>query len=96
MPSLPYVFLKDRYSNEFPCSNLCGECTNVIYNSVPVFISEKDGIIDRLKPRFIRLDLTTETEEESVDIIKYYVNKNPNADPPVKKYTKGHLNRGVE
>ena len=44
MPSLPYVFLKDRYSNEFPCSNLCGECTNVIYNSVPVFISEKDGI----------------------------------------------------
>ncbi len=96
MPALPYVFLKDRYSNEFPCLNLCGECTNVIYNSVPVFITEKDGMLNRLRPRFIRLDFTTETEKEAVDIINYYVDRNVNADPPVTKYTKGHLNRGVE
>ncbi len=69
---------------------------NVIYNSVPVFISRKDGIIDRLSPRFLRLDFTTETEKEVVDIINYYVNNEINADPPVAKYTKGHLNRGVE
>ena len=94
------IFLKDRYANEFPCMNFCGECTNIIYNSVPLFLTKKDGIIDRLSPRLLRLDFTDEEQEEIVNIIKYYVNIRNDSENelsiPVDKYTKGHLNRGVE
>ncbi len=90
------LLLKDRYGNDFPCVSFCRECTNVIFNSVPNCITEKDGIIEGLKPRLLRLDFTVEPEEEIVDIIKYYVNGAEDSKGPVKKYTKGHLNRGVE
>ena len=36
------IGLSDRYRNTFYCENLCGECTNVIYNCVPLFLEEKD------------------------------------------------------
>ena len=91
------IRLKDRYSNEFPCINFCEACTNVIYNSVPLCITEKDGVVERLAPGYMRLDFTDEEPGRIVDIINYYVNYGSNvSDPPVKDYTKGHLNRGVE
>ncbi len=91
---------KDRLSNEFFCINYCSECTNVIYNHVPLLITGDDRIIERLSPKSLRLSFTGERPEEIDDIINYYVNstKDSRIDPPdcLKEHTKGHLNRGVE
>ncbi|MCR4656141.1 MAG: U32 family peptidase [Lachnospiraceae bacterium] len=154
-PSENVIYLKDRLGNDFPCFNFCRECSNVIYNSVPLYITHEDGIIERLEPRYLRLDFTTESAGEIADIIsyyrdltgllagripdekaewadnadkadkadnaagagtvynsEYYVNNNdpdnrngrnnaiPSTKklklPSVEKYTKGHLNRGVQ
>lgn len=95
--------LTDRYRNDFSCINLCGECTNVIYNSVPLFLEKKDllgedekrGLLKELGPSLLRLEFTIENEKEISDIIEYYVNYKETP-ACIGKYTKGHLNRGVE
>ena len=114
------VVLSDRYRNEFFCDNICGECTNVIYNPVPLFLDEKEligegrkkGLLSELLPSSLRVGFTKEKPDQIVNIIKYYVNIlqsfcHPEGDRgearesipiplEVGKYTRGHLNRGVE
>lgn len=91
--------LKDRYSVHFPVKNFCSECYNVIYNSLPVCLFKEDVTVKRIAPAAVRLSFTTETEEETEQILTIYGNIYKNGgilgQMPME-CTNGHFKRGVE
>lgn len=91
--------LKDRYSVHFPVKNFCPECYNVIYNSLPVCLFKEDATVKKIAPAVVRLSFTTETEEETEQILTIYGNIYKNGgilgQLPMK-CTNGHFKRGVE
>lgn len=91
--------LKDRYSVHFPVKNFCPECYNVIYNSLPVCLFKEDVTVKKIAPAAVRLSFTTETEEETEQILTIYgdIYKNGGilGQMPME-CTNGHFKRGVE
>lgn len=91
--------LKDRYSVHFPVKNFCSECYNVIYNSLPVCLFKEDVTVKKIAPAALRLSFTTETEEETEQILTIYgdIYKNGGilGQLPME-CTNGHFKRGVE
>lgn len=91
--------LKDRYSVHFPVKNFCSECYNVIYNSLPVCLFKEDVTVKKIAPAAVRLSFTTETEEETEQILTIYGNIYKNGgilgQMPME-CTNGHFKRGVE
>lgn len=91
--------LKDRYSVYFPVKNFCSECYNVIYNSLPVCLFKEDVTVKKIAPAAVRLSFTTETEEETEQILTIYgdIYKNGGilGQLPME-CTNGHFKRGVE
>lgn len=91
--------LKDRYSVYFPVKNFCAECYNVIYNSLPVCLFKEDVTVKKIAPAAVRLSFTTETEEETEQILTIYgdIYKNGGilGQMPME-CTNGHFKRGVE
>lgn len=88
--------LKDRYQKEFPARVRCGQCYNVIYNSVP--LSLHDMAAEGKISHPMRLDFTVETGEETSEILHFFarVCKKKQGQPPYQAYTLGHEKRGVE
>lgn len=82
--------LTDRYHKRFPVMRNCTHCFNVIYNSVPLSLHKE---ADRQTVTG-RLDFTTETEEETLQILNYY--GGARKELPYAEYTTGHEKRGVE
>lgn len=91
--------LKDRYSVHFPVKNFCSECYNVIHNSLPVCLFKEDVTVKKIAPAAVRLSFTTETEEETEQILTIYgdIYKNGGilGQMPME-CTNGHFKRGVE
>ena len=91
--------LKDRYSVHFPVKNFCSECYNVIYNSLPVCLFKEDVTVKKIAPAAVRFSFTTETEEETEQILTIYGNIYKNGgilgQMPME-CTNGHFKRGVE
>lgn len=91
--------LIDRYSVHFPVKNFCSECYNVIYNSLPVCLFKEDVTVKKIAPAALRLSFTTETEEETEQILTIYgdIYKNGGilGQMPME-CTNGHFKRGVE
>ena len=91
--------LKDRYSVHFPVKNFCSDCYNVIYNSIPVCLFKEDVTVKKIAPAAVRLSFTTETEEETEQILTIYgdIYKNGGilGQMPME-CTNGHFKRGVE
>lgn len=91
--------LKDRYSVHFPVKNFCSECYNVIYNSLPVCLFKEDVTVKKIAPAAVRLSFTTETEEETEQILTIYGDIYKNGailgQMPME-CTNGHFKRGVE
>lgn len=92
------LFLKDRKKMLFPVRTRCGECCNVIYNSVPLDLLSCREEIRRLSPSHLRLSFTVETPEEIRTILSEYSeflsgNQNTHGGAPG---TRGHFRRGVE
>lgn len=87
-----YLYIKDRLGNNIPVYNNCNNCTNVLYNSVPVSLHGKMDLINKLSPSSIRFCFTDEDVSEVDSIISGFFDKNYN---PKGQYTRGHLNRGI-
>ena len=82
--------LTDRYHKRFPVMRNCTHCFNVIYNSVPLSPhkeADRQIVVGRL-------DFTTETEDETLQILNYY--GGARKELPYVEYTTGHEKRGVE
>lgn len=94
-------FLRDRYRKEFPVYCNCRHCYNIIYNSVPMSLHNGLTKLEGLGISSFRLDFTTETKEETKDILTFYEEfvkgrKKGQLQPPFMEFTNGHFNRGVE
>lgn len=93
--------LTDRYGTKFPCLNECSECYNIIWNSVPLSLHDEKALIERLCPKTVRLQFTTEEKSKTREVLHFYEEilakgSSKNLQMPFTEYTKGHLNRGVE
>lgn len=91
--------IRDRKHMDFPVKNKCAFCYNVIYNSVATSLISLRDKVRRLSPSALRLDFTTEDEEETAYIIDLY-NRGYILDKEVSvpsgQFTKGHFLRGIE
>ena len=94
------MYLKDRKGEHLFVRCNCSECTNVIYNSVPICIADEEKLFDRIMPSSVRLSFTDEDKEKTAYILDTYLrNKKMNGSVPFKltdRYTKGHIKRGVD
>lgn len=99
--------LIDRKNYEFPIITDCANCTAEILSSQPIFILSSIKEILQLNTKYLRLIFTTESAEETKEIISAYIesvlNKNISTDTKKiinkmqnKGYTNGHFNRGVQ
>ncbi len=87
-----YMTLTDRTRRVFQVKMVCPYCYNVIYNSVPLFLLDKQEEIRQLSPEFLRLDFTTETSAQTEMMIK---NCEEGSGRPGAGFTRGHFKRGV-
>lgn len=90
--------ITDRYQTDFRVQTNCNYCYNVIYNSVPNSLHQNLEQIDKLKGRGIRLDFTTESEQEMGKILVAYTEylKTGKSDFSfLKDYTTGHYKKGA-
>ncbi len=93
------LYMRDRKGMKFPVKNFCRYCYNVIYNCMPLNLLDQKEEIFRLSPRYLRLDFTIESGDETAQILsdaasvffdeKKYV-------PPEGGFTRGHFKRGVK
>ena len=87
------TYLKDRYNKLFPVKNMCNECYNVIYNTLPTMLFNDIARLKESKIHNLRLMFTVEDAAETREILSYFEN------PSLKKrgeFTNGHYKRGVE
>ena len=90
-PQLAY--LTDRYQTSFPVMLYCGQCMNIIYNSVPLSLhGEWRKWKDDITSLFV---FTVETKKETTAVLRFF-DSNTTDRPPYKEYTTGHEKRGVE
>jgi len=83
-------YLKDRKGIEFPLYTDKDTCTNIIYNSAPLYMADRLGEIpeDIYAYHFI---FTVESEKDIKDIYQKYRRKEKSKDV----FTRGHYYRGV-
>lgn len=97
-PSVTY--LKDRTHRSFPVKSFCGDCYNVIYNSLPTMLFARLGEIRRMGITGVRLDFTVEDEEQAGNILALFGEYNRGIDAGTPQWqercTGGHYRRGVE
>ena len=90
--------ITDRYQTDFQVQTNCNYCYNVIYNSVPNSLHQNLEQIMQLNGQGLRLDFTTESEEEMKQVLDAYGQylTNGKADFSfIEDYTTGHYKKGA-
>ncbi len=90
--------LKDRTGSSLPVMTHCRSCTAFILNGAPLFLAHRFKEIASVNAEFMRLDLTTETAEQSKNILDLYTRAFSGEDVPAPDmpHTGGHYFRGVQ
>ena len=98
-----YLYLKDRYANEFPTRHHCNECYNTIYNGRPLSLIQFWDELADLHPVAYRLQFTFESVSDVrriLDGIQMILKKENLSKEELQSivgdYTNGHYKRGVE
>ena len=86
-----YYLLKDRISKHFPVIANRYNCTNTIYNSAPICMSDKINELSTTNVSAYRLLFTIENEKE-IDCVINLFKSNKKAD---FEFTRGHFFRGA-
>lgn len=76
--------ITDRHGVRFPIYGM-PDCTNVIYNSVPLYMADKKEELDRAGISVRHFIFTDESPEECDRIIESYMNGTPPKDPSAIK-----------
>lgn len=92
------LILKDRYQKKFKVKCECNFCYNIIYNSIPHGLLKEAKEIMQLKCKSLRLSFSTESREQTSEIVKLFtgVYVYQQALKPKQMFTKGHFKRGIE
>lgn len=86
------LYIKDRYNNDLPVRNVCEYCYNVIYNGLPLYLSDSMGELSGAGIRQFRLEFTNETPDEAERVFGSFTDQKK----PEGEFTRGHFARGVE
>ena len=91
--------LTDRYKKNFCVKCVCDFCYNIIYNSIPLGLTDTWSQVEKLGFGGLRLSFTTEDREEMEQILRgftlIYID-GADFSYPSDMFTKGHFKRGVE
>ncbi len=87
-----FYYLKDRKNMHFPIFTQRGQCTNVLYNSLPIYMGDKMDELLKLGTKYLRFIFTTENSDDITKIVKMYQNRVSFFN---NEYTRGHFMRGV-
>ena len=93
--------ITDRTGRRFPVYSSCGDCFNVIYNSLPTSLLREYDAVRHLHCGSVRMDFTDETSEQVVRIIEeagivFGRVSAGNTVFPDLSATRGHFRRGIE
>lgn len=90
--------LVDRMRNRFPVKNICRECYNVIYNSLPLSLDDQWPSVRKLSLRGYRLRFTTENEKQMREVLAVYeeLARTGKTSRRLENTTRGHYKRGAE
>ena len=91
--------LKDRTGALLPVNNHCAFCYNTIYNASPLSLLGLESAVRRLGPAVIRLNFTTENQEETARTIRAFADgflRGQEVSQPCRDFTRGHFKRGVQ
>ena len=88
--------LTDRMGNRMPVVNHCRYCMNTIYNANPTCLLEDSAAVRQLDMQVLRLEFTTESKEETAQVLEAFSKQDPAALPKTLSYTHGHFRRGVQ
>ncbi len=93
----PDCVLKDRKNALFPIITQCEGCNALIFNSAPLYLGNKWEDIAPLKCEAVRLIFTTETKNETAQLIKHHKNLLNGSTEKIElpNSTGGHFYRGV-
>lgn len=86
-------YLKDRKNIKFPLLRDCEGCIAYILNSAPIHTLDKWKDITSTGAGFMRLELTCEDYNTTLNIINSYINGTA---LEIRSSTKGHYYRGVQ
>ena len=72
-------------------------CYNILYNSISFGLLKESQKVRNLGVNCLRLNFTTESPEQSADILQEFLNVYLHGKTPGnQEYTKGHFKRGAE
>ncbi len=80
--------ITDRHGVSFPIFGM-PDCTNIIYNSVPIYMADKKSELFEMGLTRLHFIFTDETPEECDRIIKAYIDAAPPKDPEKIRRIKG-------
>ncbi len=86
------AMLIDRRKKVFPVRCDCTDCTNLILNADILDLRGEKELMEKLCPEEIRFQFTTESKEETANLLREDVLWQDHN----QQYTRGHLKRGVE
>ena len=91
--------LEDRKGMRFPVRCVCGHCSNVIYNSLPLslhnYVSKSDPLLMRAAGWV--LSFTTESGEETEQILRFYMThgRETEGGKIFRDFTTGHFRKSA-
>jgi putative protease len=91
-PNSAFTTLKDRKNARLPVLTCCRYCYNLVYNSVPIYLADKNIIPDNYNISFIGIVFSDENENDVRNIMDNVI-QGRQAD---FEFTRGHFTRGVE
>lgn len=93
-----FKYIKDRKGAKLPVFCNCNECCNYVFNSIPLYLGDKEEEIKTLHPRSLRILFTDEDELNCRNILDMILGKNKllSYAPADFEFTRGHFNKGID
>lgn len=89
-PDSSFGTFKDRKNTNMTYLACCRHCYNVIYNSVPLYLIDRENDINGISPEYISFAFC----DESSSIVREIISSGNTA--VSAEFTRGHFTRGVE
>lgn len=86
-----FLYIEDRLGKKFPVITNKLNCTNTIFNSAPIVMSDRLNEVKNIGVRYLRLEFT----DEGKDLVKSIISLYKSGGKCGFEFTRGHYYRGV-
>lgn len=94
-----FEYINDRKGARLPVFCNCSECSNYVFNSIPLYLGDKKEEIHKLNPQSLRILFTDEDEKKCrhiLDLLTESGNTEITYDFADFEFTRGHFNKGID